>query len=75
MKKIITLVFMLLFVAACTIQSTEGDTEKFESTNIGWYDGQMVSRFIDTDYNTLCYVSDGGNRGGISCVPLQSVGN
>lgn len=62
-------VAVVLFGAGCTV---EADDTKYQMERIARFgsDGFGVYRFVDEDYNVVCY-HDSGN--GISCVKLSDL--
>ncbi len=68
---------MVVFLLGC---STVTMSERIDDIN-DVYLGEVgngvgrtdVHRFIDTEYNVVCWVTNGLREGGISCIPLEDL--
>ena len=72
--KIILSIALIMLLVGCTTGINTIKKFKFNQENLGTlkgdsiYTGGDVVRFIDTDYNNICYVYNAYKAGGISCV-------
>lgn len=80
MKRVSMLILIMFLLTACSVDVTEStaDTDKVNEQYLGKIvdthgDSINVYRFIDAEYNHICYVTTGLRKGGISCVPLVGV--
>ena len=77
MKKLLYLLIIVLVIGCSTVPVTEskdiGLGEVYlGGTNVGGYN-TYISRFIDDELGTVCYLSRGMSAGGISCIPLKDL--
>ena len=70
--KLAVLAALLGTIAALLGGCTQADDNPPDTVQQGeGLGGTTVERVVDTKYGVVCYVSDGYNSGGISCLPLK----
>jgi hypothetical protein len=70
--KWMTILLLASLLWGCGQQEPGAASAPLPSTDlgiIGGRDGQSIRRFHDADKGVTCWVSQGFNKGGISCLP------
>jgi hypothetical protein len=65
MKKIIVIVFLMLFVTGCGYGTVKEDA--VDTVNINY----SIIRIIDKEAGVVCYYTGGGYQGGVDCLSLK----
>lgn len=72
---ILILLICIVLIACSTTNPVEGS--EGEIVYIASGGGSIIGRFIDNEFNVLCYISDSTQRldaeGGIYCIPLKDL--
>lgn len=72
MKKIFA-TLLLLFLVGCAQAPEPAEEQPNDIIIVYQYFDISVYRFVDKQAAVVCYVMDGMEKGGISCLPLDSI--